>query len=54
MTSYKTCPHAGEHHLILSGTKVREMLVQGEPLPTQYTRPEVSAVLIEGYAVARR
>ncbi len=49
MTSYKTCPHDAEHHLILSGTRVREMLQQGQPLPPQYTRPEVSAVLIEGY-----
>ena len=49
MTSYKTCPHDAEHHLILSGTRVREMLQRGEPLPPQYTRPEVSAVLIEGY-----
>jgi sulfate adenylyltransferase len=50
MTSYKTCPHDAEQHLILSGTRVRELLQAGQPLPTQYTRPEVSAVLIEGYA----
>lgn len=54
MTSYKTCPHDAEQHLILSGTRVRELLQAGEPLPMQYTRPEVSAVLIEGYAASRQ
>ena len=53
MTSYKTCPHDAEQHLILSGTKVRAMLQQGEALPSEYTRPEVSAVLIEGLSDGR-
>jgi sulfate adenylyltransferase len=46
MASYKTCPHPDADHLMLSGTKVRELLRSGQPLPTQYTRPEVSAILI--------
>ncbi len=50
MASAKTCPHVAADHLTLSGTRVREMLVAGESLPPEYTRPEVSAVLIEGYA----
>ncbi|MDP2662326.1 MAG: sulfate adenylyltransferase, partial [Dehalococcoidia bacterium] len=48
MVSYKTCPHDESYHLILSGTKVREMLVKGEPLPPEFTRPEVAQVLHAG------
>ncbi len=46
MVSAKTCPHSSEHHLILSGTKVRDKLRTGEKLPMEFTRPEVSSVLM--------
>jgi sulfate adenylyltransferase len=44
----KTCPHERENWVFLSGTQVREMLARGEMLPREFTRPEVSQVLIEG------
>jgi sulfate adenylyltransferase len=52
VVSAKTCPHAESDHVVLSGTQVRQMLAQGEMLPVEFTRPEVSQILMG--AIQRR
>jgi len=48
LVSVKTCPHPPSDHVVMSGTEVRARVSRGEMLPEEFTRPEVSRVLIEG------
>lgn len=41
--------HSMEDFVILSGTKVRQMLAAGEALPQEFARPEVAEILMRHY-----
>ncbi len=41
--------HKPEDFVLLSGTKVRDMLAAGEALPEEFARPEVAEILMQHY-----
>jgi sulfate adenylyltransferase len=61
MASMKTCPHEskavidengnykGGARLLLSGTMLRKLMSEGKPVPSEFSRPEVIAVLKQYY-----
>jgi sulfate adenylyltransferase len=49
MASAKTSPSSDEERLSISGTRLREMLSNGEAVPPEFSRPEVVAILQEYY-----
>jgi sulfate adenylyltransferase len=45
MASMKTCPHEGGDRILLSGTKLRTALSEGEDVSDKVSRPEVLTIL---------
>lgn len=43
----KTCPHPSPEHIQFSGTKIRDLLVQGIIPPAELIRPEVARIIMQ-------
>jgi sulfate adenylyltransferase len=52
MASGRTCAHGDADRLQVSGTQLRKWLSEGDPVPAEFSRPEVLEILREYYARA--
>jgi len=50
MASARTCPHDEKDRLLVSGTKLRKWLSEGDAVPAEFSRPEVLEILRQYYA----
>jgi sulfate adenylyltransferase len=50
MASARTCPHGDKERLLVSGTKLRKWLSEGDAVPAEFSRPEVLEILRAYYA----
>jgi sulfate adenylyltransferase len=50
MASGRTCPHGEADRLQVSGTQLRKWLSEGQPVPPEFSRPEVLEILRAYYA----
>ena len=50
MASDRTCPHDAKERLLVSGTKLRKALSEGESVAAEFSRPEVLEILRNYYA----
>jgi len=50
MASARTCPHGEADRLLVSGTKLRKWLSEGDAVPPEFSRPEVLEILRGYYA----
>ena len=50
MASGRTCPHEDADRLLVSGTKLRKWLSEGQTVPPEFSRPEVLQILKAYYA----
>ena len=50
MASARTCPHDEKERLLVSGTKLRKWLSEGDPVPAEFSRSEVLDILRQYYA----
>jgi len=53
MASARTCPHDENKRLLVSGTKLRKWLSEGEAVPAEFSRPEVLEILRTYYAAIK-